>query len=348
MKRVIHCIYNLYQHNNNMYKRFTLNELKTIQTNFIPNFFSILKKERCVLPWDFFKKIFKDWHSTYYFNRWDPIFKISEESDNYIITDEREKIEIILDEIWQRELQSIIKSYITKKEKVQWQKSIEQILIDEFGKWLHNTILGKPYIVYDIETTSNISNLKETKFLLWYYMEPKEDNTMSYKYINQDNLAEFVKYIIDFDGYIIWFNNIYFDNPVCIYNVWASNEDLEKINQKSLDLYLFIRAITGRRMWLNKLSTALIWIQKTLESWADVEKLWKKYQETWDKKIMEEFKQYCKNDVRMTALTLIYLLHYQKVFVEWEEIQFGLNDLIKKSKTEVKEIKSNGQSSMFN
>ena len=71
--------------------------------------------------------------------------------------------------------------------------------------------------------------------------------------------------------------------------------------------------------------------------------LWKKFQETGDKKALEEFKKYCKNDVRMTALVLLYLLHYQKIFMDGEEIGFGINDLIEKGKHEVKEVKnSNG------
>ena len=43
-----------------MYKRFTLEELKTVQNNFISNFYSIVRKEHCMMTNDFFKKIFKD------------------------------------------------------------------------------------------------------------------------------------------------------------------------------------------------------------------------------------------------------------------------------------------------
>jgi hypothetical protein len=74
-------------------------------------------------------------------------------------------------------------------------------------------------MVYDIETTSNIVNLKETKFLLGYCMRAKADNTMEYEYIDQAGLAKFVEKMINFDGYIVGFNSIGFDNPVCIYNV---------------------------------------------------------------------------------------------------------------------------------
>jgi len=116
---------------------------------------------------------------------------------------------------------------------------------------------------------------------------------------------------------------------------------LEKINNKSIDLFLFMRSLTGKRMGLNKLGTALINVSKTLDVGAQGEMLWKKYQETGDKKALEEFKKYCKNDVRMTALVLLYLLHYQKIFMEGEEINFGINDLIEKGKREVKEVKNN-------
>lgn len=168
-----------------MYKRYTLNDLKTVQNNMIPNFFSILKKEHCILPSDFFKKVFKDGDSIYYFNRGEASFRVAQDQGLTTIIDEKEKIEIILDEAGRRELQSIIKTYITKKERVQGQQSVEQILLGEFQKGLYNNILGKPYLVYDIETTSNISNLKETKFLLGYCMRAKPDATMEYEYIDQ-------------------------------------------------------------------------------------------------------------------------------------------------------------------
>ncbi len=80
------------------------------------------------------------------------------------------------------------------------------------------------------------------------------------------------------------------------------------------------------------MSEALIWIQKTLESWAEWEILWKKYQETWDVKYLEEFKKYCKNDVRMTAFVLLYLLHFKKIFIEWEEIKFTIEDFVRLAK----------------
>jgi hypothetical protein len=102
-----------------MYKRFTLEELKTVQNNFVPNFFAIIKKEFCMLPSEFFKKIFRDGKSIYYFNRGTATFTVKQEEDTIILADEKEKIEIVLDEDGKREIQSIIKRYITKKERMQ-------------------------------------------------------------------------------------------------------------------------------------------------------------------------------------------------------------------------------------
>jgi hypothetical protein len=52
---------------------------------------------------------------------------------------------------------------------------------------------------------------------------------------------------------------------------------------------------------------------------------------------LEDFKKYCKNDVRMTALVLLYLLHYKKLFLEGEEIAFSIEDLVNESNSLVPE-----------
>jgi hypothetical protein len=65
--------------------------------------------------------------------------------------------------------------------------------------------------------------------------------------------------------------------------------------------------------------------------------LWKQYIDNNDIEALEKFKKYCKNDVRMTALVFLYLMHYKKLFLEGEEITFNLEDLVKKSRKRVKE-----------
>ena len=93
-----------------MYKRFTIHEVKTIQNNFIHNLYGYIKKERCQTTLDFFKKIFKEGDDIYFCNRWDIMLSCSKSPDGkFIIRDEREKIEIILDEEGKRWLESTVR-----------------------------------------------------------------------------------------------------------------------------------------------------------------------------------------------------------------------------------------------
>jgi len=320
-----------------MYKRFSLNELKTVQNTFLGNFYSILKKEHCMMASDLFKKIFKEWDEIYYMNRGDFTFRFQNNNNEYVLMDEKEKIQIVLNDEEKREFQSMVKNFILKKEKIIWQKSIEQILLDEFHTGQYSTIWWKSYMVYDIETDTNISNLKETKFFLAYAMHPTAGNKMTYEYIDQEGLKDFVQKMLDFDGYIIGFNSIAFDNIVSVYNVGWSDEDIKRLNEKSIDLFLFVQAMTGKRLGLNKIAEALVNVSKTLSSWAEWEVLYKKYREQNDLDALEEFKKYCKNDVRMTMLIFLYFMHFKKLFIEGEEITFTLEDLVDKSRQGVKE-----------
>lgn len=333
-----------------MYKRFSIEDIKKIQNNFIANLYNVVRKENCISIIDFFKKIFKEWDDIYYFNRSDTLFRFSQKDNNVIISDEKEKIEIVLDETKKRELQNLFKEYMMKKNKSNHnanQKSIEQILLDAFNEWWYSTINDKKYLVYDIETTWSLENLKEVKFSVAYSMEPNEQNKMTYEYISRENLKDFVEKMINFDWYIVWFNNIRFDNPVCIYNVWLTEEETKILNEKSIDLYVLINALSWKRMGLNKVSEALVWVSKTLESWAEGESLFQKYLETWEEEYLETLKKYCKNDVRMTALVFLYLMHFKKIYIEWEEINFSMEDIITKSWLAIKETKENQNQSIF-
>lgn len=316
-----------------MYKRFSTKELKNIKNNFLQHFSNVIKKEKCNNLNEFFKRIFKQWNDIYYFERWEPTFRVSQNNWQIILIDEKERIELKINDLEKIELNNMLKLFMIGKNKNWSQKSIENILLEEFRQWKYSTIMGKPYLVYDIETTSDTNDVKQFKFLIWYSMQPQNDNTMSYEYIDRDWLSQFVKKLLDFDWYIIWFNNIWFDNPVCIYNAWLWQEEINILNNKSIDIFMFIRNLTGKRLKLNKVAETFIWSGKNLESWLEAEKLWKQYEETWDKQYLEDYKKYCKNDVRITALSLLYLLHFKKVFIEGDEILFEIPDLIKKWKS---------------
>ncbi len=312
-----------------MYKKFSIDDIQKVKNNFIPNLYQIIKKEKCQWINDLVKFIFKEGNDVYFFDRWNPSFKISKKWEELELTDEQERIQLIIPINDKSKLQNLLKTYIVKKERQTWQKSIEQILFDEFKTWLFNTILDKPYMVYDIETTMWVwDNLDSYEFLLAYSMSPWNQK-MDYKYIEKDWLKEFAQKLINFDGYVIWFNSFAFDNPITIKQWWFWKEELEKLNKKSLDIFYFIRNMTWKRIWLNKLSEAFIGIKKTLESGAEWEWLWKKYLETNDQKFLDEFKKYCKNDVRMTAFILLYLLHFKKIYIEWEEKTFDIKEFVK-------------------
>ncbi|MFA7298769.1 MAG: ribonuclease H-like domain-containing protein [Candidatus Absconditabacterales bacterium] len=319
-----------------MYKRFTLDELKTVQNTFLSSFYSILKKEHCMMPNDLFKKIFREGNEIYYMTRGDFTFRFQNNNEEYTLMDEKQKIQIVLDDQGKREFQSMVKNFILKKEKIVGQKSIEQILLDEFHTGRYSTIGGKNYMVYDIETDTNIQNLKETKFLLAYAMHPTGANKMSYEYVDQEGLKDFVQKMLDFDGYIIGFNSIAFDNMVSVYNVGGSEGDIKKLDEKTIDLFLFVQAMTGKRLGLNKIAQALVNITKTLTSGAEGEVLYKKYIEENDLDALETFKKYCKNDVRMTMLVFLYFMHFKKLFIEGDEITFTLEDLVNQSNQDVK------------
>lgn len=321
-----------------MYKRFTLDELKTVQNNFVSNFYGILKKEHCMTATDLFKKIFKEGDEIYYISRWDFVFRFQNAKEDFILMDEKEKIQVVLNEQEKRDFHNMLKNFILKKEKITGQKSIEQILLDEFHTGKYSTIWWKSYMVYDIETDTNIQNLKETRFLLAYAMHPTGENKMTYEYVSQEWLNDFVQKMLDFDGYIVGFNSIAFDNIVSVYNAWLSDDEIKRLNDKSIDLFLFVRAMTGKRLGLNKIAEALVNVTKTLTSGAEWEVLYKKYIEENDLEALEEFKKYCKNDVRMTMLIFLYFMHFKKLFIEGEEITFTLQDLIDKSHQEIKTV----------
>jgi hypothetical protein len=78
-----------------------------------------------------------------------------------------------------------------------------------------------------------------------------------------------------------------------------------------------------------------------------VESLWKERKSSDDKKVLKKIQEYCKNDVRMTALVLLYLLHFQKVDMDNEDYIFDTQKFIdltkptEKNSIENKNIKNN-------
>lgn len=170
--------------------------------------------------------------------------------------------------------------------------------------------------------------LEDTEFYIGYSMEELNDGSMHYECILKENLNEFVEKMLTFDGYIVGFNQIWFDNPVSVYNAGGSQTDIDALNAKSIDLYVFIQQMTKKRIGLNKLSEALIGISKTLESGADVETMRNQRKQTGEEDILNEIKKYCKNDVRMTALLFMYFLYFKKIYIDEQEYLYDIPTFI--------------------
>lgn len=264
-------------------------------------------------------------------------------TDKVIFFDEREKIELHADKIILAKMQSLLWDAKKLAAQIKWSQSIEQTLQDAFESGELSTIEWKSYLVYDIETSYATNDLKWIEFYLWYaYIV--EWGIWTYKYLDANNMPKFVDFMLSFDGYIIWFNSLAFDNPVSLHHALKDrfdeaeyHEKLLLLNKKSLDIYQFALHLTGKRMWLNRLSRALVWLGKTLESGKEWENLWKLYQE-WDEKALQTLKEYCKNDVKMTYLLLWYILYYKKLSLEWSDFVYTIEQFLEFSNVEWKEL----------
>ena len=104
--------------------------------------------------------------------------------------------------------------------------------MDEFKTGKYSKILDKPYLVYDIETTT-IDDLRSAKFLLAYAMFPNGEK-MNYVGIMQVDLKALVDEMLAFDGCIVGLNQICFVNPVSARNVGNGDREVEILNQKRM------------------------------------------------------------------------------------------------------------------
>jgi len=329
-----------------MLKKFSLEELLKIKTNFFKNLKSIYIKKKYQSLLEFINHYLKDINEVYFLEGWDFIFKIEKKENWIVLIDNKEKIILNLTSTDLKKLHNILKwNNNTKSLKIKENKTIFQTLLEKFKEWKLNFINWKPFLVYDIETIWPTADLKKTKFVIAYSVISNEDHSknIKFKYINQKNLKKFVDYIINFDGYIVGYNNIYFDNPVIIYNTIWDEKIIEKINRKSLDIFLFLWNLTWRRLWLDTVSRALVWVKKTLSSWKEWEKYLKEYEKTWDTKLLEKVKNYCKNDVRMTLWILLYFITNNKIFLDWKEYEYDLETFLKLASTKREEKNKKNQ-----
>jgi hypothetical protein len=331
-----------------MFKKLSIQELLKIKTNFFKNLKNLYTKKKYNTITDFINHYMKDLNEVYFLEWGDFTFKIEKTDNKITFIDNKEKIILETSKNELKTLHNILK-WNNKTIAISKNKTILQELFEKFKNWENNSINWKPYLVYDIETIWTTVDLKKTKFALAYSIISSDDHSknLKFKYISSKNLKKFVDFLIDFDGYIVWYNNIYFDNPVIIYNTFENKPELiDKLNNKSIDIFLFIWNLTGRRLWLDNVSKSLIGIKKTLSSWKEWEEYLRQYEKTGDIKLLEKVKNYCKNDVRMTLGILLYLIANKKFFLDWKEYEYDLETFIKYASTKREEKNKDGKENM--
>lgn len=330
-----------------MYNKLELEQLMTLNTKFFLNLKTLYQREKYFYFRDFIKDLLKDWSDIVYFDSNSPIFRIIRK-DRFRLIDEREKIELELDEEGMNKLHNFLKDEKKVTKLRANNKTILETLLDKFNNWEFSKINWKDFIVYDIETIWNINDLKSMRFMMAYCIWSSDSQSMNYRYVDEESVKKFADYLLKFDWYIVWYNNIYFDNPVVWYNVWWKQEQIDILKEKSIDLFLFIWNLTKRRVWLNFVSTALLWLWKTLESWLEWENYLKQYLSSGDKKLLLKVKNYCKNDVKMTLWVLLYILEYKKLCLDDIVYDFDEEHLVqisnkeRKSKDKTEQVLDNG------
>lgn len=325
-----------------MYKKLSYTTLLWLKSTFFDTLKFILKKNRYPTLKDYLNVVSKQWDTVYHMARQEFIWRtvFDRKSGNVTFFDEREKIELTVDKGIIAKMTILL--HDDKKLAQQKKKSIsiEQSLEQAFAEGKLNTIADKNYLVYDIETSFTTNDLSKTVFYIGYaYVVEHGEGT--YRYIDRENIWKFLDYLVNFDGYIIGYNSLAFDNPVTVsqglvlsnrYSDDEYNRLLTIINEKSLDMFQFVRGLTGVRMGLNRLSRALVGVWKTLESGAESQRLREAYEE-WDNKSLQTLKEYCKNDVKMTYLSLRYILLHEELSLENEEYQYTIDDIISRGNT---------------
>lgn len=314
-----------------MYKRFTVAQLTQISNKFLDNLESIFKKERVYTFKDLLKTLFKQGNEVIYWQWSEPSFRFIKHNDGTLtITDEKDRTEIILDTDGINALNALCKkdtSKITKNN-----KSVLEIITEAYQAGEFREILGKPYLVYDIETLYATNDLRWLEFELGYAIvstDTNEDFHKNFKYVWPEWVKKFVDFCMWFDGYIVGFNNLAFDNPVIAYNAWLGEEEIEYLNSKSIDLFMFIWNIANRRIGLNKVATGLVGLVKVLEwGWLEWAKLILEYKKTWDKALLNKVKKYCKWDVEMTLWILLYFIKYLEFYLDGEHYTYTVEEFV--------------------
>lgn len=333
-----------------MYKRYNRSQLQSFWWNFLYNLKRILRQENAAHMKDFLKAQFAFGEQSQYRDGTEPLFRFQRFSNNdgsvyYVFIDEKEKIELYVDD-------EVLRNITTKFKSNTWANkwdSVLDVLFQEFQTEQYRTINGKPYVVYDIETLMAIPNLKNLEFQLGYTITSSDylqSFDRQFKYVEKAAIKKYVDYLLAFDGYIVGYNNIWFDNIVIAYNAGYDQKEIDILNNKTIDIFFYLRNLTGKRMWLNKVATALIWLWKTLWWWgSEWAELLKDRLATQNTESLKKVKEYCKWDVKMTLWVLLYLYKFGEFFIDDNQYNFNEEDFIslwkELKKQEVKKSNAN-------
>ncbi|MDP2670224.1 MAG: ribonuclease H-like domain-containing protein [bacterium] len=300
-----------------MYKKLALDDILTIQTTLFHRLRSLCEQNRHQYLKGFIQAMVSESERAYFFRDNRPIFGFFPQEDGGLrLIDETEYIELSMSAADVERLHNILKDQQTMRAAQQ-----QQTVFDELKSQLRTGSLhrfgDKPFLVYDIETTSD-SRLGGQKFAIAYLLDTAQDRAtkFEYEYVDEEALAAFGQRLLDYDGWIIGFNHISFDNPIVMQQAGFSSAELDVVQQKSLDPFQLVRRLTGRRMSLNAMATALLGVGKTLSSGAEGQQLLEKRQKTNDQKALQKVREYCKNDVEITLGVFLYMLHYQELHLD--------------------------------
>ena len=316
-----------------MYKRLNFEDLTSINTNFFKNLHYLMGSKKHTFFKGFLRETMQESNQIYFFKSWRPLFRvqiISQDPLEYRLVDEQDRIELFTGEAGINQIHNLLKNTRQVSKIASENKTIMEQLFEKLEEGDLQFIKEKPFVVYDIETTYTGERLSDQHFEMAYSVSTDDlSEWLKYQYIDRDNMHRYCDYLLEYPGRIVGYNQIWFDNPVMIQNVWYGQDELDILNKKSIDPFLILHKLLRKRLKLSKVAEALVSMWKTLDSGAEWSNLLEEYKKTEDKKLLRKVKKYCKNDVRITLWVFLYLLDNLKIHIEWDTKEFTIDEMIK-------------------
>ncbi len=153
----------------------TFEELTQVKNSLFQSVHKLMIKQRIPLFKKFLKHQAGKGEKIIFFQRSTPQVEIAFDTKVPYLRDMVNRIELELDEETINKCHNLLKNQ-KKIDKLNTKnKSMDQLLRDEFEAGEHRLIDDKPYLVYDIETTYATNNLRDAKFLIAYVINSSPD-----------------------------------------------------------------------------------------------------------------------------------------------------------------------------